>query len=172
MDVRIAFRISVTVAALWLGASASALADCKGAATLEGIALPPEKLALRKGAFEELCNKRGGDLVDGGDSALKARLTAPTKAIWPAPSTGRGAPDAKKKKGPTVLVYIVEKSGEVSWLSILQSSGSNSLDEMAARTRAKVRYEQSAQLDGMPVPIFVTEKVDLLRRDFISDKPL
>ena len=156
---------NLAIVALVLGGCTGALASCEGASVVADIPLSAERFALRKGAYEELCNKRGGDLVDGANVNLAGRLSAPDKAKWPPPGNS-GDGDAKKKTGPTVMDYIVEKSGEVTWLSILQSSGSKSLDEMAARLYARARFRKPAQLDGEPVPVFVTVKVDLVRRDY------
>src|SRR5690606_4046148 len=65
---------------------------------------------------------------------------------------------------PTIVVYIVDEDGSVSWLSILQSSGDAQRDDIAARYYYGMKYQTPATLDGAPVPVFVTRAVRLVRR--------
>src|SRR5690349_12346033 len=102
-------RSIILAATLLLGCSISAHATCEGSLTVADVSLTPEKLALRKGAYEELCKKGGEVLVDSAREEWKGRLSLPDKAQWPPPgNSGLRLPNSTKGLGPTVLVFVVD----------------------------------------------------------------
>jgi hypothetical protein len=167
-------RSAIVLATVVALASQTARADCEGSLTVKDVKLPPEKLALRKGAYGELCRKRGGLLVDSEDQSLAGRLTMPGEEKVPPPGS-YGTPPLDRtvaKLEPVILVYIIEIDGSVSWLSILHSSGNTQLDNVGAAFYLGMKYPTPAILDGKPVPIFMTSKIKLVRREFESNTPL
>jgi hypothetical protein len=135
-------RSTIALVLVLLGGSESAHAACEASPTVKDIALSAEKLLLRSRGYLELCAKAAGALIDGENTLLQGRLKVPGKAKRPPPGrSGPGKLDPKVTYGATVLVYIVEASGEVSWLSILDSSGSPGLDNIAASFHSRLRIE-------------------------------
>jgi hypothetical protein len=164
-------RSTLVLALTLLCGNVSAHAACEASPTVKDIALSAEKLLLRSGGYRELCEKAAGALIDGENTMLHGRLMVPGKAKYPpAASYGLGTLDPKDY-GATVLVFIVEASGKVSWLSILDSSGSSVLDNMRASIYSRTTYREPATLDGKPVRIFMTQSVKLVSRSVISDRP-
>jgi Gram-negative bacterial TonB protein C-terminal len=140
-------------------------APCIGSASVSGVAIPQEKLNLRKAAFEELCKKSQTPLVDAADETLQGRLVLPERPDPPRINAGTTPLKPQPASGKTTVVFIVEETGKVSWLSILDSSGDAQIDNSTATYFSRViRYKKPGLLDGKPVRTFMTVQASILSR--------
>jgi TonB family protein len=132
-------------------------AQCEPSGNLEPLPLSKEKLAIRDALYTELCRRGGGNLVDGDDAALQPRLQVPKRRgtqIFDADAdTSRLI---RLSKAPVVLAYIVEATGDVSWVSVLESSGDKTLDSLAFSVTKGASFGKGIQLDGRPIRMFRT----------------
>lgn len=148
------------------GFARNASATCEAADAIPGMEITEEKLALRKGAFGELCRMYEERLVDAAAYGSDPRLTLPVEERVEAPTkSAAAAPLPKNTPVATILVYIVDVDGSVSWLSILQSSGDAQRDDIAARFYHRAKYQKPATFEGDPVPVFITRAVRLVTRE-------
>jgi TonB family protein len=133
--------------------------DCTTGELRNPYGLSPEKLAISGEVFTSLCSKSAKGLVNGDDARLDGRL------VWPI--RGRSAPllalDHPLKMnaagtviGQVVVAYILEADGQVSWDSVLESSGDKDLDAVALRFFRSITYKAPATLDGKPVRAYFT----------------
>jgi TonB family protein len=135
-------------------------AQCELSETIDAGYLSPEKLAIRGAIFQELCKRSGGALVDGDNAQLKTRIVFP----------GGGKPIRQEfqsnvpldeifrqlKTRKVILAYIVEPTGKVSWVTVLESSGDKSVDAFAFARIRELNFRGAVTLDGQPVRLFRT----------------
>jgi TonB family protein len=143
------------VATIVVCASASAQAGCDPSTKYEGPTLSDEKLAIRDGVFQKLCERSGGKLIDGNDGSF------PTRRIQLVP-TGKMLQHTfsretieRPPRDPAVIVATVDTTGRVTWAAVLNSSGSKEVDAVAAATIRAMTFKP-AVLDGQPVAVFIT----------------
>lgn len=158
---RLRLTVSLMIGALWTQTpchGAELPPACEGAATASRLTMiTAENLERRKVLFESLCRERSDRLIDAAQPGFQGRIRLPARAEQMQETIGPAAAVDGKGMGSTILVFVVEASGRLSWLAVLQSSGSARLDERALKYRAATRYRTPAKLDGAPVAIFVTE---------------
>ena len=158
-------KSAIIFALLLSGRCMATEAPCIGSASVSGVTIAQEKLNLRKAAFEELCRKSQTPLVDAADEALQGRLVLPERPDPPRLTASGAPPKAQPASGKTTVVFIVEDTGKVSWLSILDSSGDAQIDNSTATYFSRViRYKTPGILDGKPVRVFMTVQASILSR--------
>jgi hypothetical protein len=153
-------KATAFAAFLAIAYASSASALCEVSSAVESKVVPPEKAALRNAIYQEMCKRVGGALVDGDDASLKDRLVVPRERPSPMISVdmAQGVEDIQRlisrSKKPVILVYIVETTGKVSWVAMLESSGEKQLDALGVAITKALEFKAPYTLDGMPARVF------------------
>jgi TonB family protein len=144
-------------AVLALTVASLAQAQCELSTSIDSRVLSPEKLAIRGAIYQELCKRGGGNLVDGEDLQLKDRMVyirpEIIRRVYPPDDLYR-----LMQKTKTILAYIVEPTGKVSWAAVLEPSGYKAVDATAFDIVRNAK-PGVATLDGQPVRLFSTVQI-------------
>jgi len=150
----IVFLLALT-AAVVNAANPTSVEMCEISSAVERMHLSPDKMAIRAGIFRELCKRSNGDLTDAEDPALKGRLAAKqARRRLDFTVTEDLQRKIENAKAPVILLTVSEANGQVSWITVLESSGDKQLDAAAVElTRA---MDSPVTLDGKAVRLFRT----------------
>jgi TonB family protein len=147
------YKIATTVALLLIAGQTCVAAPCDLSTTVQSPDLSAEKLAIRGAIYQELCRRSGGTLVDGDAVQPKDTLVLTKKP----PAILRRDKDEKQpvQKRTAVLAYTVETTGKVSWVSVLESSGSKEFDSRLFNIVKSFAFDPPT-LSGQSVRVFLT----------------
>ncbi|MBK6672992.1 MAG: energy transducer TonB [Gammaproteobacteria bacterium] len=151
-------RTTITAALLLAICEPALAAQCELSTLVETSPLPTQKLLERDNLYLRLCRLSDGNLVDGEDRSLRDRLM-----LYGMQSTSRRMfqidDDLRRNLRETVttLGYVVEADGKVSYVSVINSSGNQRVDQLV-RYFAAGRKMDPPTLDGQPVRVFLTTR--------------
>jgi TonB family protein len=117
-------------------------------------------LAARNAFFDSVCSASNGELIDLTDPTLKGRIEKPSKPVRVGnedlyPVQAR----RMRYRGTPVVAYVLEPSGMVGDVVVIESSGFDVLDQAAITTMRHWRWSIPAKLDGKPVRALIYSSV-------------
>ncbi len=133
-----------------------AIAQCDTGKTLAVKELSQEETTLRTAIYLEMCKRVGGDLVDGDDSELGARVKFPTGFRVDVRPSDELMDSMRREKRRVILASITEATGKVSWVYVLKSSGNQRYDAAAMTMFGATTFDEPTTLDGIPIKVFRT----------------
>jgi TonB family protein len=146
-------RLLLPLSCLVIAQAASA--QCEIPKNLATANLPADKLAIRGAIYQKLCLQLGGSLIDAQDLDVRDRLIFPPQKARSDVTTGEYvARRIGQLKKPVGLVYILEPTGKVSWVAVLESSGDERIDAALVAIARAMEYQQPVTLDGRPIRLF------------------
>jgi TonB family protein len=117
-------------------------------------------LSARNAFFETICSGSNGNLIDLTDPTLEGRLEKPSKPVrvgtedvYPVQARRMGY------RGKPVVAYVLEPSGLVGDVVVIESSGFDVLDRAAITSVRQWRWSNPAKLDGKPVRALIYRPV-------------
>lgn len=122
--------------------------------------LSERALERRNSAFRVLCERSAGKLIDAEDTAYAGRLSNPTNAKVPNFDSMLAEDIFREAKtGSAILAVIVEDDGRVSWVSVIDSTGSKEIDLKLGQLYMATKFAKPARLDGERVRVFFTTPI-------------
>jgi TonB family protein len=132
-------------------------AECIASTNVAATSLSSEKQAVRSAIYLELCRRSDGNLIDGDDVATRERLTFPKRRMRQTVTLGSDPIyKIQKAKASVVLAYVIETTGKVSWVSVLESSGDKEIDAAAFSLTKAIDLGDAITQGGEPVRVFRT----------------
>lgn len=124
----------------------------------------------RDAFYASLCDQSFFELAMVSDPRLKTRISAPSglepvKRSFPEQAGRYGL------EGTAVVAYVVETDGSVNHAITIESSGHKMLDDAALAQTKTIRFESPGTLDGLPVRVMLTTKVDFKINGFDAHLP-
>lgn len=113
-----------------------------------------ESAAKARNDFYQIeCIRAGGALIDSTDPTLAGHLDLPQQMLAPnSEPYGRLGIHLGITKSPA-LVYILDASGSVHDVAVIESSGNEQYDAAIVEYLHRIKWKQPARLDGMPIPV-------------------
>jgi TonB family protein len=136
-----------------------------------GFSFSDAALEFRDAFFASLCDQSFFELVMLPDPRLKERITAPAgrrqlvKQSFPEQAGRLGL------EGTAVVAYVVETDGSVNHAITIESSGHKMLDDAAVAQTKTIHFDSPGTLDGLPVRVMLTHKVDFKLNGFDGHLP-